>query len=66
MTGGKLRKIKFIYKGTSIEAVLDKIPTAKVLEENKDTYLISAQVFGNGIDRWILSQGDAIEVIEDN
>ncbi|EUB35826.1 YafY family protein [Fusobacterium sp. CM1] len=64
MTGGRLRKIKFIYKGTSIEALLDKIPTSKVLEKNKDTYLISAQVFGNGIDRWILSQGDAIEVIE--
>ncbi|WP_339011984.1 WYL domain-containing protein [Fusobacterium animalis] len=64
MTGGRLRTIKFIYKGTSIEAVLDKIPTSKVLEKNKDTYLISAQVFGNGIDRWILSQGDAIEVIE--
>ena len=64
MTGGRLRKIKFFYKGTSIEALLDKIPTAKVLEKNKDTYLISAQVFGNGIDRWILSQGDAIEVIE--
>ena len=66
MTGGKLRKIKFIYKTNSIEALLDKIPTAKVLEKNKDTYLISAQVFGNGIDRWILSQGDAIEVIEYN
>ena len=66
MTGGRLRKIKFIYKATSIEALLDKIPTAKVLEKNKDTYLISAQVFGNGIDRWILSQGEAIEVIEDN
>lgn len=66
MTGGRLRKIKFFYKGTSIEAVLDKIPTAKVLEKNKDTYLISAQAFGNGIDRWILSQGEAIEVIEDN
>ena len=64
MTGGRLRTIKFIYKGTSIEALLDKIPTAKVLEKNKDTYLISAQVFGNGIDRWILSQGEAIEVIE--
>jgi len=64
MTGGRLRTIKFIYKGTSIEAVLDKIPTSKVLEKNKDTYLISAQVFGNGIDRWILSQGEAIEVIE--
>ena len=66
MTGGRLRTIKFIYKGTSIEALLDKIPTAKVLEANKDTYLIFAQVFGNGIDRWILSQGDAIEVIENN
>lgn len=65
MTGGRLRKIKFIYKATSIEALLDKIPTAKVLEKNKDTYLISAQVFGNGIDRWTLSQGNAIEIIED-
>lgn len=66
MTGGRLRNLKFIYKATSIEALLDKIPTAKILEENKDIYLISAQVFGNGIDRWILSQGNAIEVIEDN
>ena len=66
MTGGKLRKIKFIYKADSVEALLDKIPTAKVLEKNKDTYLISAEVFGNGIDRWILSQGKDIEVIEDN
>ena len=66
MTGGRLRKLKFIYKANSIEALLDKIPTAKVLEKNKDTYLISAQVFGNGIDRWILSQGDDIEIIKDN
>ena len=66
MTGGKLRKLKFIYKGSSIEAVLDKIPTAKAKEIDVNTYEIKAEVFGNGIDRWILSQGDAIEVIEDN
>ena len=36
------------------------------LLKNKDIYLISAQVFRNGINRWILSQGDAIEIIEDN
>ena len=64
MTGGRLRTIKFIYKGTSIEALLDKILTAKVLEANKDTYLISAQVFGNGIDRWMFGQEGIIEVIE--
>ena len=66
MTGGKLRKLKFIYKGSSIEAVLDKIPTAKAKEIGINTYEVKAEVFGNGIDRWILSQGDAIEIIEDN
>ena len=66
MTGGKLRKLKFIYKGSSIEALLDKIPTAKAKEIDKNVYEIKAEVFGNGIDRWILSQGDAIEIIEDN
>ena len=66
MTGGKLRKLKFIYRGSSIEALLDKIPTAKAKEIDVNTYEVKAEVFGNGIDRWILSQGDAIEVIEDN
>ena len=66
MTGGKLRKLKFIYKGSSIEALLDKIPTAKAKEISVNTYEIKAEVFGDGIDRWILSQGDAIEIIEDN
>lgn len=66
MTGGRLRKLKFIYKGSSIEALLDKIPTAKAKEIDINTYEIKAEVFGNGIDRWILSQGDAIEIIEDN
>jgi possible transcriptional regulator len=66
MTGGRLRTIKFIYKGSSIEALLDKIPTAKAKEIDKNIYEVKAEVFGNGIDRWILSQGDTIEVIEDN
>ena len=38
MTGGKLRKLKFIYKGSSIEALLDKIPTAKAREIDKNIY----------------------------
>ncbi len=66
MTGGKLRKLKFIYKGSSIEALLDKIPTAKAKEISVNTYEIKAEIFGDGIDRWILSQGEAIEIIEDN
>lgn len=64
MTGGKLRKIKFIFKGNSLEAVLDKIPTAKVLEENEKNCVISAEVFGEGIDKWIRAQGNEVEVLE--
>lgn len=63
MTGGKLRKLKFKYFGNSLEAVLDKIPTAQVIDEIENGYVISAEVFGNGIDKWILSQGKDVEVL---
>lgn len=64
MTGGKLRKLTFKYSGSSLEAVLDKIPTAEILEQKEEYTILSVEVFGNGIDRWILSQGDCIELLE--
>lgn len=63
MYGGKLQKVKFIYKGDSVEAVLDRLPTAKILNEEDGKYTISAEVFGKGIDMWLRSQGDWVEVI---
>ena len=64
MYGGKLQKIKFWYKGPSVEAVLDRLPTAKILQHDGNGYLISAEVFGKGIDMWLRSQGDMVEVVE--
>lgn len=64
MYGGKLRRVKFWYKGINIEAVLDRLPTAEILEEKDGVYLVTAEVFGNGIDMWLRSQGDAVEVID--
>lgn len=70
MYGGRLRKVKFNYSGYSVEAVLDKLPTAKIIDEmeHKDgirkIYTISAEVFGNGIDMWLRSQGDNIQILE--
>ena len=64
MTGGKLRKLIFKYSGSSLESVLDKIPTAEILEQKEDSTILSAEVFGNGIDRWILSQGKDVEILE--
>lgn len=64
MYGGKLQKIKFWYKGPSVEAVLDRLPTAKIEQQNENGYLISAEVFGKGINMWLRSQGDMVEVVE--
>ncbi|HIW59597.1 MAG TPA: WYL domain-containing protein [Candidatus Anaerobutyricum avicola] len=65
MYGGRLQKIKFRYSGSSVEAVLDRLPTAQILDEQDGVYTITAEVFGKGIDMWLRSQGDAVEVIEE-
>lgn len=60
MYGGKLRKVRFKYSGESVEAVLDRLPTAIVLGEENGIYLMEAEVFGKGIDMWVRSQGELI------
>ena len=69
MFGGSLRKVRFEYTGYSIEAVLDRLPTAVIEKEEMDfelnrmKYLVSAECYGNGIDMWLRSQGDYIELL---
>lgn len=63
MYGGKLQRIKFKYYGYSIEAVLDRLPTARILSEEDGVYTISAEVFGKGIEGWIRGQGENVEVL---
>lgn len=63
MYGGKLEHIKFKYTGPSIEAVLDRLPTAEIVEQDEDGWLVTAEVFGNGIDMWLRSQGENIQTI---
>lgn len=61
MYGGKLQKVKFRYTGPDVDAVLDRLPTAKIIGEEDGVFTISAEVFGKGIEMWLNSQGDAIE-----
>ena len=63
MYGGKLRNVKFKYTGDDIDAILDRLPTAQILEEGKGYYIVKAEVFGKGIDMWLRSQGDKVEVM---
>lgn len=63
MFGGRLQKVKFKYFGDNTEAILDRLPTAKILSKDEGVYIISAEVFGKGIDMWLRSQGEMVEVI---
>ena len=64
MYAGKLMKIQLKYAGKNVEAVLDRLPTAKIISSTTEAYIIEAEVFGNGILMWILSQGKNIEILK--
>lgn len=63
MYGGKLRKLKLKCKTQSLEAVLDRFPTAKVIKKDMDGYVVQAEVFGDGVDMWLRGQMNFIEVL---
>lgn len=65
MCPGKLKRVKFVYSGSSIEAVLDRLPTAQIIGKNDNGgVVLTAESYGNGIDMWLKSQGDWIEIVE--
>ena len=63
MFPGKLVRLQFRYTGPSVEAILDRLPTAKVISQNSKSTTIEAEVYGKGILMWLLSQGSSIEII---
>ncbi len=64
MYGGKLERIRFRYTGPSLEAVLDRLPTATVISQDETGWIVSAEVFGKGAEMWLRSQGDYVEMVE--
>ena len=63
MYGGKLRKIRLKCTAQCLEAVLDRMPTSEVVREEVDGYLVQAEVFGDGVDMWVKSQGEHVVFI---
>ena len=66
MFPGKLIKLQFKYFGASIEAILDRLPTASAtpVSNKDDEFIVEAEVYGNGILMWLLSQGNKVEVLK--
>ncbi|MDD6212222.1 MAG: WYL domain-containing protein [Clostridiales bacterium] len=66
MFGGKLNQIRFKYTGPSIEAVLDRLPTAVITGQDEEGWFIEAEVFGKGVDMWLRSQGEQVSILSQN
>ena len=63
MYSGELKHVTFEFTGISIEAVLDRLPTAKILSEKQGCYTIAAETYGEGLMMWLRSQGDWVKII---
>ncbi|MBR5773883.1 MAG: WYL domain-containing protein [Clostridia bacterium] len=60
---GELKTVTFEYSGV-LEAILDKVPTARILSQNGKTYVISAETYGDGIYMWLRAQGDKAKILQ--
>lgn len=64
MYTGNLMKVQLKFYGDNPEAILDRIPTARVIEQYDKECLIEAEVYGKGCLMWLLSQGSMVEIIK--
>ena len=64
MWPGPLRKIRFEFTGPSLQAILDRIPTARLVNKKDDVYIVEAETYGDGIKMFLLSQGAWVKVTE--
>lgn len=63
MFPGEERKIRFEFRGPSVQAILDRIPTARVIRVENDCKVIEAKIYGEGIKMYLLSQGSWVKVL---
>ncbi len=64
MRWGEYRRIKFEYQGPSVQAILDKLPTARVVDVKGDVKIIEARTYGTGVNMFLLSQGSMVKALE--
>jgi len=63
MYAGRLLSIKLKYYGDNPEPILDRLPTARVVEQYEHECIIEAEVYGKGRLMWLLSQGSKVEIL---
>ena len=61
---GEQTRIRFLYTGPSVEAILDRFPTAKILWQDENGAELSAMVeYGRGTLMKLMEQGKWVKVL---
>lgn len=63
MYAGKLQHVVLKFRGENPEPILDRLPTARVIQQYDNECTIEAEVYGKGVIMWLLSQGSKVEVL---
>ncbi|MBO5008981.1 MAG: WYL domain-containing protein [Clostridia bacterium] len=63
MYSGPLKSIRFEFSGPSLEAILDRIPTAEIVAQNGNKTTIKAECYGDGVLMWLRTQGDNVKIL---
>lgn len=67
MFPGKPITVRFSFSGLSVQAVLDRLPTARIIKKNGDKFILEAEVNdGRGLMMYLLSQGAWVKVLSPN
>ena len=65
MYSGPLKTIKFEFSGPSLEAILDRIPTAQIVSQKDNVTTLKAECYGDGVLMWLRTQGNNVRIIEE-
>ena len=63
MYSGPLKTIKFEFSGPSLEAILDRIPTAEIIAQDYEKTTIKAECYGDGVLMWLRTQGENVKFL---
>ena len=64
MIPGEAERITFEFTGPSVQAVLDRLQTARIISREGKKYLVEAEIYGEGIKMFLLSQGHWVKILK--
>ena len=63
MYSGSLQTVVFEYSGPSLEAIQDRLPTSKIINEKDGVHTVVAESFGDGIYMFLDAQGEKVRIV---